>query len=238
MIIAKINPLVSLIVMGRGTRLTSHEGKNAPHQAAVLSSLDRRFGKSSLMAVWSAMRGHATILWVFFRLVMNLFIKHPKIWKCKPTYLTRKNGLKLCCIRWFYNKTPAKTPSNVAKVGQKFQVIMILGGRYYTRNHASLNWSPTHRSHPITMHILTWSTQKYEGQPWRWKTNTNLTLRCLCNSLSWNRQMNGNLDLEAIICLCTFPWNKDNIVTYSDYTETLFHNKNAHSFHDVSTKLL
>lgn len=50
---------------------------------------------------------------------------------------------------------------------------------------------------PITMHILTWSNHKYEGQPWRWKTNTNLTLRCLCNSLAWNRQMNETW---------TWPW--------------------------------
>ena len=226
-----------LSLWGGWTRSTSHEEKNAPHQAAVLSSLDRRFGKSSLMAVWSAMRGHATILWVFFRLVMNLFIKHQK-YENANQHLTTTNGLKLCFIPWFYNKTPAKTPSNVAKVGQIWSEMKSNHdpGWKILYKKSRITWFISNT--PITMHILTWSTQKYEGQPWRWKTNTNLTLRCLCNSLAWNRHMNGNLDLEAIICLCTFPWNKDNIITYSDYTEKVFHNKNTHSFHDVSTKLL
>ena len=76
---------------------------------------------------------------------MNLFIKHQK-YENANQHLTTKNGLKLCFIPWFYNKAPAKTPLNVAKMGQKCQVTMILGGRYYTRNHASLDSSPTHRS--------------------------------------------------------------------------------------------
>ena len=138
-----------------------------------------------------AQRGHATILWVF-RVGDEPAHKAPK-YENANQHLTTKNGLKQCFIPWFYNKTPAKKPSNVAKVGQKCQVIMILGGRYYKKSRIAWFISNT----PITMHILTWSTQKYEGQPWRLKTNTNLTLRCLFNSLAWNRQMNETW---------TWPW--------------------------------